>query len=63
MGEFRVVMGVTTDNYEELVALFREVSLSIERSEVRMTLMPTRSTWSRTGSMHGPTSCSHLLGY
>jgi hypothetical protein len=30
MGEFRVVMKVTTDNYEGLVALFREVSLSIE---------------------------------
>ena len=31
MGEFRVVMEVTTDNDEGLVALFREVSLSIER--------------------------------
>jgi hypothetical protein len=31
MGEFRVVMEVTTDNYEGLVALLREVSASIER--------------------------------
>jgi hypothetical protein len=31
MGEFRVLMEVTTDNYEGLVVLFREVSLSIER--------------------------------
>ncbi len=31
MGEFRVVMEVTTDNYEGLVGLLCDVSLSIER--------------------------------